>query len=253
MSVVPGGMLTMTSRGPWGAQKPGPGRGPSRGWVWLAVALAVAGLAALLAGPGWLPDAELVYRAVIVVVFGGSFILFVAHRLRGRFTQGVIYAAIWLGIVLVLAIGYAYRGALRDVRDRVMMEFMPGSMDWTPGMVRVSADRSGHYMVDAMVNGVPVRFMVDTGATSVSLTLRDAQRIGLDPNSLNYSQAAETAGGRIRVAPVRLERVAIGPIELTNVEAHVNRAGAGESLLGMSFLARLTGFSVEEGYLVLRR
>jgi aspartyl protease family protein len=213
----------------------------------------VAGLAALLAGPGWLPDAELVYRAVIVVVFGGSAILFVAHRLRGRLTQGVIYAGIWLGVVLVLVIGYAYRGALRDVRDRVVMEFMPGSMDWTPGTVRVSADRSGHYWVDALVNGVPVRFLVDTGATTVALTPEDARRVGFDLAKLKYSQTAQTAAGPMKVAPIRIDRIAIGQIELTDVIADVSQVSGGESLLGMSFLARLTGFSVEEGYLILRR
>lgn len=241
----------MSSNGPWGTREPGPR--PSRGWGWLVVALVVAGIVALLAGPDWAPEAEDVYRILVAILIGGSAVIFVAQRLRGRLSQGLFFAAIWLGIVLALALGYAYRGSLRDVRDRLVLEFMPGAADWRPGVVRVAADQSGHYVVDALVNGVPVRFLVDTGATSVVLTLRDAERVGLAPSQLSFTRSAETAAGSVRVAPVRLQRVAIGQIELFDVAADVNRAGSGPSLLGMSFLARLTGFSVEEGYLVLRR
>lgn len=245
----------MTSKGPWDkrAAGPAPGQGPGRGWIWLVVALAVAGIVALLAGPDRLVDLDVIYRILLVVVIGGSAAVFVAHRLRGRLNQGVFFAAIWLGIGLALAIGYAYRGALRDVGGRLALEFMPGAVDWRPGVVRVAADRSGHYVVEARVNGVPVRFLIDTGATDVSLTRRDAERVGLAPETLQFTRRAETAAGPVRVAPVRLDRVAVGEIELTDVAASVNRANEGISLLGMSFLARLTGFSVEEGHLVLRR
>jgi aspartyl protease family protein len=252
VSVVPGGMLAMTIKGPWGTKEPQ--RGPNRGWIWLVVALAAAGVLALLAGTVDGLEAEHVYRAVVVIVFGGSAVVYVAHRLRGRYAQGLIYAAIWLGVVLALALGYAYRGAFRDIGSRLMLEFMPGATAaWAPGVVRVSADRSGHYLVEAMVNGTPVRFLVDTGATNVSLTARDAQRVGIDLAKLNYDRVMETAAGRVRAASVRLDRVAIGQIEIRDVAGSVNRSNEGISLLGMSFLSRLTGFAVEEGYLVLRQ
>lgn len=247
----------MTANGPWGGREParggGPGPGPSRGWIWLLVALAVAGGIALLTGLDRIFDPDVVYRVLLVVVVGGSAAVFVAHRLRGRLSQGLFFTALWLGIALALALGYAYRGGLRDARDRLAMELWPGAVDWSPGIVRVPADRSGHYFVDARVNGVPVRFLVDTGATTVSLGLRDARRIGLAPDSLQFTRRVETAAGSVRVAPVRLDRVAVGQIELADVAAAVNPANEGVSLLGMSFLARLTGFAVEEGYLVLRR
>jgi aspartyl protease family protein len=241
----------MTSRGPWGTREPP--RGGSSGWIWLVVALAVAGIVALLAGSDWVLEAEHVHRILVAVVVGGAAVVVVARRLRGRFSQGLFFAALWGGIALALALGYAYRGALRDVRDRLALEFMPGAVDWRPGVVRVAADRSGHYVVEANVNGTPVRFLVDTGASSVVLTARDAARVGFRLNELQFNRRAETAAGPVQVAPIRLERVAIGDIELLDVAAQVNRASDGPSLLGMSFLARLTGFSVEEGHLVLRR
>lgn len=244
----------MTSRGPWDRKPaPPPGRGGGRGWIWLVVALVVAGLVAVLAGPERLSDPDVVYRILLVVLIGGSAAVFVAHQLRGKLTQGVFFTLLWVGIALALALGYVYRGALRDVRDRLAMELWPGAVDWSPGVVRVSPDQSGHYVVEALVNGVPVRFLVDTGATTVSLGLRDARRVGIAPESLHFNRTTETAAGSVRVAAVRLDRVAVGQIELFDVAASVNPRNDGISLLGMSFLARLTGFSVEEGYLVLRR
>lgn len=243
----------MTTQGPWGGRAPAPRPRLPRGWGWLLVALLAAGIVALLADPGWVPDASDAYRIVVAIVIGGSAVVFVAHRLRGRWSKGLVYAAIWLGLILALALAYAYRGAFRDARDRLVLEFMPGAVDWSPGVVKVAADSSGHYLVNAVVNGVPVRFLVDTGATSVVLSVRDAERVGLAVDTLAFNRRAETAAGPVRVAPVRLARLAVGQIELNDVAAEVNRAMNGPSLLGMSFLARLSGFSVEEGYLVLRR
>lgn len=109
----------------------------------------------------------------------------------------------------------------------------------------------GHYYVTAEVEGVPVDFLVDTGASMIALTREDAERVGLRPGDLNYTMRAQTANGIALFAPVTLEDVAIEQIEIDDVRAAVSRSHMGMSLLGMSFLGRLDGYQVEDGNLIL--
>jgi aspartyl protease family protein len=111
--------------------------------------------------------------------------------------------------------------------------------------------RGGHYYVTADVGGAEIRFLVDTGASLIALSADDAERIGLDPDSLDYNGVVQTANGTTRVAPITLDEVRIGQMEVDRVEAIVSRAPMGMSLLGMSFLRRLEGYRVEDGNLVL--
>ncbi len=110
---------------------------------------------------------------------------------------------------------------------------------------------NGQYIVIAEVDGTDVRFLVDTGASSVVLTTKDAERIGLEPADLDYTQVYQTANGTIRAAPVTLEEIRIGPVEVDEVEASVNESPMGISLLGMTFLGRLEGYQVQDGELIL--
>ena len=102
----------------------------------------------------------------------------------------------------------------------------------------LAADSRGHYMADGAINGVPTRFLVDTGATLVVLSANEANRLGIV-----YRQApqamANTANGAAPYRVVKLDRVKVGGVELNNVEAAVMEGGYdGPSLLGMSFLSR---------------
>jgi aspartyl protease family protein len=116
----------------------------------------------------------------------------------------------------------------------------------------VEAGPGGHYVVEALVNGAPVTFLVDTGASDIVLTLDDARRIGLRPRTLEFSQRFSTANGEVRGAPVVLREIRIGQLYLYDVSASVNEAPLEVSLLGMSFLEQLSGYQVERGRLILR-
>jgi aspartyl protease family protein len=101
--------------------------------------------------------------------------------------------------------------------------------------VTLSADTRGHFVIDGAVNGSPTRFLVDTGATMVTLPAADAQRLGID-----YRKGArgltKTAAGIVEVYRIRLDRVGLGGIEMTGVDAIVIEQGLDIALLGMSFL-----------------
>jgi len=103
--------------------------------------------------------------------------------------------------------------------------------------VTLPQDASGHFLTDAMVNGSHIRFMVDTGATLVSIPMAEAVRLGIDyeKGQLGYSVLAD--GRRVPSWRVVLDSVQVGDVTITNVEGSVNQ-GVGIPLLGMSFLNR---------------
>lgn len=118
--------------------------------------------------------------------------------------------------------------------------FAPAAPWAGSGAVAKSAD--GHFWADADVNGQPVRFLVDTGATAVALTPADAQRLGFKTADLKYGHNVTTATGSTRAASVTLTSVSINGARLQDVKALVVAEGLDVSLLGMSYLGRLTRF-----------
>jgi aspartyl protease family protein len=116
----------------------------------------------------------------------------------------------------------------------------------------IESGAGGHFLIEARVNGVPVDFLVDTGASDIVLTLADAERLGLQPETLRFTQRFATANGEVRGAPVVLREIRIGQFSLFDMPASVNEAPLRVSLLGMSFLERLHGYGVEDGRLILR-
>jgi aspartyl protease family protein len=110
----------------------------------------------------------------------------------------------------------------------------------------------GHFWAEAAVSGHEVRFLVDTGASAVALTPSDAERLGIDPGSLNYAYTVSTASGHAPAARIQLANVTVAGAEVDNVEAFVIQNGLEHSLLGMSYLGRLSQFEATKTALILR-
>jgi aspartyl protease family protein len=162
------------------------------------------------------------------------------------------YAAIWLMIALVLSIGYTYRLESYAIINRLLGELTPDrGQQLHKNATIFRASTNGHFYIRARVNGVFIRFMVDTGASDVVLSPIDAQRIGIDTKKLNYSRVYRTANGTVTGAPTTLSSVAIGYRQIENVRASVNSVALQNSLLGMSFLKRLKGYAVKDQTLTL--
>jgi aspartyl protease family protein len=99
---------------------------------------------------------------------------------------------------------------------------------------------NGHYFTEGLVNGVPVRFMVDTGATIIGISSVTAERIGIDYRKMGRPGYVNTAGGIIPTFYVKLNSVKVGEITMYNVDATVVEGSSPrEALLGMSFLGNL--------------
>jgi aspartyl protease family protein len=117
---------------------------------------------------------------------------------------------------------------------------------------RVLKAADGHYWADALIDGKAVRVMVDTGASVVVLTPADAARLGLQLKADDFSGSLVTASGPVRAARVALATVAVAGTRVDRVEALVVERGLPHSLLGMSYLGRLSSFSATPSEITLR-
>src|SRR6185503_701397 len=103
----------------------------------------------------------------------------------------------------------------------------------------MASDERGHFVIDGAVNGAHIRFLVDTGATLVSLSSQDAQRLGIDYRSGRRAAAVMADGRRVNSYNVKLDSVTVGDLTLLGVEGSVHEGPTtGYALLGMSFLGR---------------
>jgi len=121
-----------------------------------------------------------------------------------------------------------------------------------PAPAAIFKSRDGHYWAATEVDGRWIHCLVDTGATTMALTAADAARLGLHPASLHYTQAVNTAAGQTWAAPVELARVSVAGAPVDHVAALVVKSGLSASLLGMSYLGRLSKFEATPTTLVLR-
>ena len=118
---------------------------------------------------------------------------------------------------------------------------------------RILRAADGHYWAWVEIEGRPVRLMVDTGASHLTLTRADAAGLGVAPEPAAFTTTLATASGPVRAARVQLPRVAVAGARLERVEALVVADGLPHSLLGMSYLGRLSGFEATPAELRLRQ
>ena len=151
---------------------------------------------------------------------------------------GVIFVTILVGVLL-----------WNDIRVQVL----PQQTVLTDGAITVPRSSDGHFYLTLDVNGTPTRFVVDTGATGIVLTLADAEAAGIETDGLIFSGRADTANGTVETAPVRLDTLGLAGMLDTSVRAVVNNGEMRESLLGMSYLNRFSRLEIADGELVLER
>ena len=182
-----------------------------------------------------------------------------AGLLGGRmgFGEATRNIAMWLGIIVLLVGGYQYRYELQDVASRLTAGLVPGSpVSLTSsdgrGSVLIEKRPNGHFEARASVNGKPVTFLVDTGATTTVLTRNDAQAAGFDLDALSFNVPISTANGRTNAALVNANEIAIGEIARNRQPLLIASSDLlDQSLLGMSFLSTLSGYDVRGDRLVL--
>lgn len=176
--------------------------------------------------------------------------------LLGRIASHRLAAAVTVWVIAFVSIvgGYSYRQDIAAAWQRALGQTEPlAALARAPGEVELARTWDGHFRAPTRIGGAEVGLLIDTGASIVLLRHEDAEAIGIDTAALDYSTPITTANGGAKVAPITLDSIRIGGVEVRNVRAGVAQRGALHSgLLGMSFLNELTEISFRGDRAILR-
>ncbi len=242
------------TQGPWGAP-PEPRKAPRLGLVLWLSAMVLLGLT--LVGLNYffpsatspLADFDTVYLIGFLVLLSSS--LLAVRQMNMK--QTVRNILLWLAVGGAILIGFVYQDTFIAVGQRLRSAVIPGHAIRTGSReMIISESEGGHYMVYGEVNGVRVRFLIDTGASDIVLAPGDAKRAGIDISGLGFHQIFESANGIGRGATTTVATLSVGDISFSKVTVSVNQAPMSSSLLGMAFLRRLKSFEMGGHQLKLR-
>lgn len=185
---------------------------------------------------------QLTYLVLLGAAIGGSAIVAGRSNMGKMLQQAVIWVLIFVGVIAAYGL---WEDISRDVNPRQAIV--------NASTVEVPRSPDGHYYLTLEINNTPVDFVIDTGASQVVLSQQDADRIGIDPDTLQYTGSAFTANGVVRTAPVVLSAVTLGQMTDRSVAAVVNQGPMDGSLLGMTYLGLYNRIEIADDVLVLNR
>ncbi len=187
------------------------------------------------------------YLALILVVMLSN--LFSRNL---AFSKILKYLAIWSVVGLAIVALYSYRFEFSDFKNRIVAEISPTSVQVNDlGELEVSLAQDGHFYIDVKINNTPVRFMIDTGASDIVISIKEAKPLGINLEKLTFNKPYQTANGTSWGANVTLDEIEVGNVVFHNVAASINNADMGTSLLGMSFLRKFKKYEFYRDRLVL--
>ena len=187
----------------------------------------------------------LIWLAVLVPV------LFVYRPKLSELAKGVL---LWGGLAVLLVAGYAYKDDLNPLAAPVLSALVPGyAFERGDGEIVLTRSEDGHFRANARINGANIQMLVDTGASTVTLTYQTALAAGFDPAARAFTTPVSTANGIALAAPVRID-ISVGSLSYGNVEALIAEKGRlSSNLLGLSFLSRLSRYSVSGDRMTMKQ
>jgi aspartyl protease family protein len=183
------------------------------------------------------------YLLMALMLVAGSLI-----ARRERFAKLATFALAWIAIFGAGFVLFTFRDDLGYVAQRLRAE-ASGEPVVEGQQVRIPMAIDGHFWVEASLNGVPVKFLVDSGATMTTIGRATAESAGVAV-SANRTQVVRTGNGMLRVSTGRADTLAIGPIERSSVGLHVTE-NEDLNVLGMNYLSTMNRWGVEGRWLIL--
>lgn len=188
---------------------------------------------------------QIIYEFLMILIVSSSIA-------SGKIRQNLSHLAIWAGIFLLAMAGYSYRYELSDIKEKMMGQLVPSiGYKSTPHSMSYPISSDGHFYIRAHVDGIPITFLADTGASHIVLSPADAEKLGFKRDKLLFDRFYETANGTVRGSSIRLKHFKAGGINIKEMGASVNEADMRHSLLGMTFFKRLKSYEVKDDVLTL--
>lgn len=183
------------------------------------------------------------YLLMALMLVAGSLI-----ARRERFAKLATFALAWIAIFGAGFVLFTFRDDLGYVAQRLRAE-ASGEPVVEGQQVRIPMAIDGHFWVEASLNGVPVKFLVDSGATMTTIGRATAEAAGVTV-SANQNQMVRTGNGMLRVSTGRADNLSVGPIERSSVGLHVTE-NEDLNVLGMNYLSTMNRWGVEGRWLIL--
>ena len=192
---------------------------------------------------------DFIYLMLVLVLVGSALMV-----RRIPLGQGLKMFAGWVLIFLAAFVAFTLKDDFIDLGKRVVDETRGGGTVAVQAgeTLRIKQSLDGHFWVDGTLNGETVRFLIDSGATTTSISTDTARRAGIEPSS-GIPAMVRTANGTVAVERGRAETLKVGTIERQRVAVHISEAFGDMNVLGMNFLSSLSGWGVEGKWLILKR
>jgi aspartyl protease family protein len=191
----------------------------------------------------------------ISLVFAIGALVLVAGALFSRrigFGEIVRNILAWVAIFAVFIIGFSYQREILAVWSRVAGEMTGTNEQLVEGdTLRIRQSADGHFWVNAKVNALPVRFLIDSGATTTAMTLRTAQSAGIKIGENPFPVIVTTANGSVEAKRGTIQLLQIGPMVARELPVIVAEEFGESNVIGMNFLSKLRSWRVEGAEMVL--
>ena len=191
--------------------------------------------------------AEFIYLIAILIFVMSAFVV-----RKVPIGRGLQMFAGWVVIFLAAFVAFALKDNIVGFAQQVVDERQAESSGQQVGEeLRISKALDGHFWVNAKLNGEKVRFLIDSGATTTSISGKTARRAGIEPRG-GVPAVVQTANGVVAVERGRVKRMQVGGIVREDVAVHISDGFGETNVIGMNFLSSLSGWGVERNRLILK-
>tara|TARA_R110002074_G_scaffold37052_6_gene100817 strand:+ start:625 stop:1245 length:621 start_codon:yes stop_codon:yes gene_type:complete len=184
----------------------------------------------------------------------GALVLVASVLFSRRIGLGEIFRniLIWIAIFAVFIVGFSYQQEILAVWSRVSGEMTGANEQLVVGdTLRIRQSPDGHFWVDTMVNELPVRFLIDSGATTTAMSLATARNSGVEVNESSFPVILTTANGSVEAQRGNIQALQVGPMIARDLPIVVAAEFGESNVIGMNFLSKLRSWRVEGTEMVL--